>query len=100
MKRLGAVLWFDDSSGEGMIFDLATGKHLYVHYSAITCDDKHKKILKHDFVEFKIYRNLYSMQVEKCRVLEVDFDYLLVNTCLEMAFKRGIDILSFERKYK
>lgn len=99
-RRLGVVLWFDDSSGEGMIFDLATGRHLYCHYSAITCDDPHKKVEKNDFVEFKIYRNLYSSQVEKCRILEPDFDYHLVNTCLEMAFDRGVDVLAFAPKYE
>lgn len=98
-RRLGVVLWFNDSVGEGMIFDLGTGRHLYCHYSSITCDDPHKKVEKNDFVEFKIYRNLYSSQVEKCRVLEPDFDHDLANTCLEMAFGRGIDILLFQPKY-
>ena len=98
MKRLGAVLWFDDSSGEGIIYDLGTGKHLYVHYSAIQ-QNEWKKIEKDDFVEFAIYRNLYSSMVESCKVLEYDMDYDLVNTCLEMAFRRGVDILSYAPKY-
>ena len=98
-KRFGVVLWFDTSSGEGMLMDLATGASLYIHWSAIQSDESFKNLNKHDLVEFTVYRNLYSTQVYKCKVLEPDLDYRKVNTCLDMLCKRGCDILCCEPKY-
>jgi len=99
MKRLGVVLFFNDNGGDGMIFDLATGRNLFLHYSAIKSESSYKTVKKYDFIEFSIYRNLYSMQVDSCVVLEPDIDYLKVNTCLEMSFRRGVNILSSAPKY-
>jgi cold shock CspA family protein len=99
MKRMGLVEWFDDSAGEGMIYDLAVGRSLYVHYSAIKNDMPRKTLLKHDLVEMSLYRNLYMTQVDECKVLEPDFNYREVTTCLEMCFRRGIDPLKLETRY-
>ena len=74
--------------------------HMYVHYSAIESKEVFKTICKHDLVEFTIYSNLYSKQVDSCKILEPDFDYMKVNTCLEMMFERGIDISAVEPRYK
>jgi len=91
MKRLGVVIYFDTIKGDGEVLDLGTGKHLYVHYSAINSELPFKNLNKDDFVEFSIYRNLYMMQIDYIKKLEPDFDYLKVNICLEFLFRRGVD---------
>jgi cold shock CspA family protein len=99
MKRLGVVLWFDNSSGEGEVLDLAVGKIFYLHYSAIKSVEEFKTVGKNDYVEFKLYRNLYMSQIDNLKVLEPDTDYIKVNTCLELSFRRGVDILKTAPKY-
>lgn len=37
-KTTGVVRWFDGSKGYGYI-DAETGEDVFVHYSAITCDN-------------------------------------------------------------
>lgn len=68
MKRLGYVIWFDDSSGDGMIRDAKTGDSIYIHWSAIKYAQKSfvrdwKTLEKLTPVEFVVYYNLYSRQV-------------------------------------
>jgi cold shock CspA family protein len=101
MLRLGIVSWWDKTTGEGEILDLGTGRTFYVHYSAIenSFNQSRLNLEKDHLVEMKLYRNLYMTQVDKCRILEPDFDYEKVNICLEMCFKRGVDILRLEAKY-
>ena len=110
--RLGYVIWFDGSIGEGYIYDIALGHEIYIHYSAIENSKPHFKFEeKHnvpslwrvikagDIVEFSVYKNLYSMQVESVRVLEPEFDSIAINNVLEMMLDRGFDLAKFEEKY-
>ncbi len=102
MKRFGLVDWFDESKGEGMVTDLGTGKSLYVHWSAIFPMTEYgvfRHLNKHDLVEFTIYRNLYSLQIGRIEALAPDMDGIKFQTCLEMCFRRGIDIGKLETKY-
>lgn len=70
--KAGRVLWFDPISGEGLVVD-DSGISYYVHHSAIstksnTQNDSKKTFLKEDSkVEFTIYTNSFSTQVEKVR---------------------------------
>lgn len=81
MKRLGYVLWFDDSSGEGQIADAKTGEIYYCHYSAIKNPNKpaseRRTLKKNQAVEFVLYVNLYMIQIDSVWVVE--FNYSIEN---------------------
>ena len=64
----GTVLWFDDSSGEGMVWGEKEECSYYVHFSAIQSTDVWKTLAKGSKVEFKLYTNLYMSQVDKVRL--------------------------------
>lgn len=67
MIKSGVVSWFDESSGEGMIFCEQDNCQYYVHYSAINSDDKFKTLIKGSEVEFTLYTNLYMSQVDSIK---------------------------------
>lgn len=80
MKRTGFVEWFDQSSGEGSIFDPWSCESLYVHWSAITIagqEGQRKNLSKHQPVEFSVYENLYMKQIDS--VSPLVFNYTIEN---------------------
>ena len=65
--RNGTVLWFDESSGEGMILDKEDGTSYYVHRSAIRSKQKLKKLEKDKEVKFKLYETSFLKQVDEVK---------------------------------
>jgi cold shock CspA family protein len=81
-KRLGVVMWFDNSAGEGMIFDPKTNESLFVHWSAIEAENLEivktlKALTKYSPVEFTVYQNIYMKQVDS--VWPLHFNYSIEN---------------------
>lgn len=81
-KKTGYVLWWDESSGEGMIYNPWEQQTLYVHWSAIKSDAPEffktiKNLKKDQPVEFTVYKNLYMKQVDT--VWPLRFNYTIEN---------------------
>lgn len=68
--RDGIVVWFDDSSGEGMVADAKSGKQYYLHYSAIESDSQHKTVSKGDKCRYRLYTNSYMSQIDRLILME------------------------------
>lgn len=77
---LGQIMWFDDTSGEGMVA-LEDGSSIYIHWSAIKKGDQSERFVNNKkkkwmsveagyIGEVKIYENLYSKQVEEFHLTE------------------------------
>lgn len=81
-KKTGYVIWFDESSGEGQIYDPWSNETLYIHWSAIKPENSellrsHKSLKKGQPVEFTVYQNLYMKQVDT--VWPLHFNYSVEN---------------------
>ncbi len=63
--KAGEVVWFDESSGEGMIIDTEDGRTYYVHYSAIQSKKKFKTLQENKKVKFVPYKKGLTRSVEK-----------------------------------
>lgn len=71
--KVGKVLWFDQSAGEGVIVD-KKGKSFYVNQASLknskasTSKTKPKSVLSDDTeVLFTTYQNSYLVQVDKVK---------------------------------
>lgn len=62
MKK-GKVLWFDDSSGRGMIEDAKTKTIWIVHYSAIKSDTDWRTLKDGSEVRFKVFEDDFERYV-------------------------------------
>lgn len=81
-KKTGYVLWWDESSGEGMIYNPWEQQTRYVHWSAIRSAQKeivrtHKNLKSGQPVEFTAYHNLYMKQVDT--IWPLQFNYTIEN---------------------
>jgi len=81
-KKIGYVLWFDQSSGEGEIYCPSKNATYYVHWSAIKPAQgelvrTHQNLIKNSPVEFTLYENLYMTQIDTVWLLE--FNYTVEN---------------------
>lgn len=92
MRRFGVVLWFDNPSGEGMIYDIGGNCSLYIHYSAINPGEAvndWRNIAKNTVVEITLYRNLYMRQVDTCNTVK---DENIITMCMDALLRRGLDL--------
>lgn len=100
-KKTGYVLWWDESSGEGMIYNPWEKETLYVHWSAIKTSQKSivkeiNNLEKYQPVEFTVYQNLYMKQVAS--IWPLVFDYSLedehkLNHLMNRLFENGDEFI-------
>ena len=64
--QLGIVRWFDDVKGEGLIRDVK-GRSIYVHYSAIQSEKKHKTLTEESEVKFQLLEDSHYTQIAKVK---------------------------------
>jgi CspA family cold shock protein len=65
----GIVRWFDDEEGQGLI-QRDRGGEVYVHYSAIRCDESECSVEKGNKVQFTIIKGPKGLQAQNVTVLE------------------------------
>ncbi len=64
----GIVRWFDDQEGQGLILrDL--GGEVYVHYSAIRCDESECSVEEGNKVQFTLVNGPKGLQAQDVVVL-------------------------------
>ncbi len=70
MKRseTGIVKWFDDERGYGYI-KRDKGGDVYVHYSAISCDERECSLEKGDKVKYRVVKGPKGPQAQDVIVL-------------------------------
>ncbi len=68
MGETGKVKWFDDSLGYGFI-DRDRGGELYVHYSAVRCEESECAIQEGNKVEFSVVQGPSGFQAQDVVVL-------------------------------
>jgi CspA family cold shock protein len=55
MYTKSVVKWFDDEKGYGFI-EYKENEDIFVHYSAIRDDNKHKSLIQGEYVEFELVK--------------------------------------------
>ncbi len=65
----GTVRWFDDEEGQGLI-ERDLGGEVYVHYSAIRCDESECSVEEGNKVQFTIAKGPKGLQAQNVIVLE------------------------------
>lgn len=90
-KKIGYVLFFDNAKGEGVVICPEDQfAHYYVHYSAISSDDKFKKLNKSQIVLFTLYENIYMKQIDF--IVKADFESSRVDQLLDFLLWEGMDL--------
>ena len=68
-REVGVVKWFDEASGHGYI--ARNGKEdLYVHYSAILCDESDCGISQGESVTFTVTQGKHGLQAQDVVVIK------------------------------
>ena len=67
----GIVRWFDDEDGHGLI-ERDLGGKVYVHYSAIRCDESECSVEEGNKVQFTVAIGPKGLQAQNVIVLETE----------------------------
>lgn len=68
-REVGIVRWYDDIEGYGFIAR-KQGEEIYVHYSAILCDEGRCSLEEGDPVEFTVIEGKDGLQAQEVAVLK------------------------------
>jgi len=68
-REVGIVRWYDDIEGHGFIAR-KQGEEIYVHYSAILCDEGRCFLEEGDPVEFTVIEGKDGLQAQEVAVLK------------------------------
>jgi CspA family cold shock protein len=67
-REVGIVRWYDEIEGYGFIAR-KRGDEIYVHYSAILCDEGRCSLEEGDAVEFTVIEGKDGLQAQEVTVL-------------------------------
>lgn len=68
-REIGIIKWYDSTEGYGFIAR-KRGEDVYVHYSAINCDDGECDLREGMVVEFSVLHNNGDIQAQNVVVVD------------------------------